>query len=60
MNNISTEVVDSFKLLGVTLDSKLSFNDFITTSKKSINIKLYSIKKLFHLSKNVEIQFFKS
>lgn len=38
MNNISTEVVDSFKLLGVTLYSKLYLNDFITTSKKYINI----------------------
>ena len=60
IDNLSIEVVDSFKILGVTLDSKLSFNDFISTTKKSINIKLYSIKKLFYLSKSVKIQFFKS
>ena len=60
INNISIKVTDSFKLLGVTLDSKLSFDQFITCTKKAINVKLYSIKKLFYLSHNVKIQFFKT
>ena len=54
------EVVDSFKLLGINIDSRLKFNDFINSTKKSVNIKLYSIKKLFYLSNNVKIQSFKS
>ena len=57
-SNIS--VVNSFKLLGVTLDDKLTFNDFINTTKKSVNTKLYSIKRLFYLSTSVKIQFFKT
>ena len=60
INNNVIQVVDNFKLLGVTLDSKLSFDEFITCTKKTINKKLNSIKKLFYLSHNVKIQFFKS
>ena len=58
--NYSIEVVDSFKLLGVTLDSKLNFSEFISCTKKLINARLYSIKRLFYLSFNVKIQFFKT
>lgn len=60
IDNLIVEVVDNFKILGVTIDSKLTFNDFFNNTKKSLNIKLYSIKKLFYLSTNVKIQFFKS
>ena len=48
-NNI-IKVVDNFKLLGVEIDSKLSFCNFVTSIKKNIYIRLYSIKRLFHLS----------
>ena len=58
--NESVEVVNSFKLLGVTIDSKLSFNTFINETKKSINAKIYSFKKLYYLSKNVKSHFFKA
>ena len=54
------QVVDSFKLLGFTTDCKLNFIDFISCTKKLINIKLFSIKRLFYLSNNVKIQFFKT
>ena len=54
------EVVHSFKLLGVMIDEKLNFNDFIKTTKKSVNVKLYSFKKLYYLSKNVKSHLFKA
>jgi len=46
----SIEVVSNFKLLGVVIDSGFGFNNFIKETKKSINVKLYSLKKLFYLS----------
>ena len=57
---IDIKVVDSFQLLGVNIDSKLTFNNFISKTKKSVNCKLYSIKRLFYLSYSVKIQFFKT
>jgi hypothetical protein len=59
-NNININVVSSFKLLGVIIDNKLTFNDFIRETKKNINKKLYSIKRLFYLAHSVKLQFFKS
>ena len=55
INGNEVKVVDSFKLLGVHLNSKLNFVNFISNTKKSINIKLYSIKRLFYLSNNVKL-----
>ena len=54
--NINIEVVKTFKLLGVLIDDKL----FVHQTKKDIYKKLFSIKKIFYLSKSVKIQFFKS
>ena len=54
------EVVHSFKLLGIVIDEYLNFKSYINALKKSVNIKLYSIKKLFFLSKNVKSHFFKA
>ena len=54
------EVVQSFKLLGIVIDDRLNFNDFIKATKKCVNVKLYSFKKLFYLSKNVKSHFFKA
>ena len=54
------EVVNKFKLLGVTLDSKLSFKPFSANLKKLVSAKLYSINRLFYLSFSVKLQFFKS
>ena len=42
----SVKVVKFFKLLGVIIDNKLNFNLFISVLRKSINKKLYSIKKV--------------
>jgi len=58
--NEQVEVVHSFKLLGVMIDEKLDFKDFIKATKKSINVKLYSFKKLYYLSRNVKSHFFKA
>ena len=54
------DVVDEFKLLGITIDHNLFFNEFIDRLKSIVNQKLYSIKRLFYLSLNIKIQFFKT
>ena len=56
---ISVKVVDQFKLLGVTIDNKLNFEKYASLVKKNVNIKLYSIKRLFYLCQSVKLQFFK-
>jgi hypothetical protein len=58
--DISIDVVDNFKLLGVTIDNKLQFNKFVSLQCSQINKKMYSIKKLFYLPFEVKIQFFKT
>ena len=55
----NVKVVDCFRLLGIPIDRKLNFHLFATELRKSINKKLYSIKKLFYLSFQVKLQFFK-
>jgi hypothetical protein len=60
VGEISVKVVDSFKLLGVTIDNKLNFDLHCTLTKRIINRKLYSIKRLFYLATTVKIQFFKT
>jgi hypothetical protein len=55
-NNIS--VVSSFKLLGVTIDNKLTLSNYVTETKKKVLVRLHSIKKL--LSFNVKLHFFKT
>ena len=53
-------MVNEFKLLGVTLDSKLNFKTYCSLVKKSVIRKLYSIKRLFYLCDSVKLQFFKT
>ena len=52
--------IEDFKLLGVTIDNKLNFSGHVRVVRQTINKKLYSIKKLFHLPKAVKVQFFKT
>jgi hypothetical protein len=59
-NNIIIEVVNEFKLLGVTIDNKLTFSKHISNVCLSINRKLYCLKRLFFLSFKVKLQFFKT
>jgi MinD superfamily P-loop ATPase len=51
------EVVNSFKLLGVTIDTKLNFTEHCSNLKKIINRKMFSIKRLFYLATKVKIHF---
>ena len=53
-------MVQSFKLLGITIDNKLNFSEHISITKKIINRKIFSIKRLFYLSTAAKIQFFKT
>ena len=60
IESIDVKVVESFKLLGVELDNKLNFSKYISNLSKQINIKLFSMKRLFYLATSVKIQFFKT
>ena len=57
---IKVKVVTSFKLLGVTIDNKLTFSDHCSNIKKTVNKKLFGIKRLFFLCTSVKIHFFKT
>ena len=57
---IKVNVVTSFKLLGVTIDNKLTFTEHCSIIKKIVNWKMHSIKRLFYLCTSVKIQFFKT
>ena len=59
-NGSEIGLVNSFKLLGVTIDNKLNFLEHVSNLRHTINKKLYSIKRLFYLNTSVKIQFFKS
>ena len=54
------ETVESFKLLGITIDNKLCFAKQSSEIRNNVNKRLYSIKKIFYLPYSVKIQFFKT
>ena len=60
LNQQEIQVVQAFKLLGITIDNKLSFATYVANLTKQINQRLYSIIRLFYSSINVKLQFFKS
>ena len=60
LNGFKIEVVEEFKLLGVVLDNKLTMQKHVSRTCKQINIKLFSIKRLFYLCNSVKLQFFKT
>ena len=60
IGNVAIQVVEKFRLLGVEIDSNLSFVDFVSKQCLQINRKLYAIKGLFYLSCSVKVQFFKT
>lgn len=60
IDKCTVKVVSSFKLLGVTIDDKLTFQQYSHDVRKMINRKLYSIKRLFYLCMSVKVQFFKT
>ena len=51
--------MSKFKLFGIIIANKLNFSEQCLNIKKLLNRKLYSIKRLFYLSKAVDIQFLK-
>ena len=57
---VEVEVVQDFRLLGVTIDDKLTFDLYVSLLIKTINKKLFSMKKLFYLSFKVKLHFFKT
>ena len=58
--DIKVDVVDSFKLLGVTIDNKLNFLEHCANVKRMITKKIFSIKRFFFLCLSVKIHFFKT
>lgn len=60
IDNIKIKVVDSFKLLGITIDSQLNFLHHVNNLKKAVNKRLFSIHRLYQLSFEVKLQFFKT
>ena len=54
------KIVQTFKLLGINIDNKLTFSEHVSITKKIINRKIFSIKRLFYLSTAAKIQFFKT
>jgi hypothetical protein len=59
-NDIHVKVFDRFKLLGVTIDSKLNFEAHSSILKRNVSFNLHSIKRLFYLSASVKLKFFKT
>jgi len=59
LSNVPVDVVSEFKLLGVTIDNKLSFHAHIKNMRTIVLRKLFAIKRLFFLPFNVKLQFFK-
>ena len=56
----SVKVIESFKLLGITIDNGLKFDKYTSELRTIINRKMFSIKRLFYLNTSVKIQFFKT
>jgi hypothetical protein len=54
------EVVSSFKLLGVIIDNKLTFKNYVCHIKNNVNKRLFSFKRLFYLPLSVKLQFLKT
>ena len=60
INGVHIKVKQEFKLLGITIDNKLTFNNYSNLLKKIVQIKMFSIKRLFYLAYAVRLQFFKT
>ena len=55
VNGIDMEFVQKFKLLGVTIDSRLIFVCYISSVCHKVNGIMYSIKPLFYLPLSTKI-----
>ena len=54
------EVVTEFKLLGITIDEKLTFEPHVKLLRTKVTQKLFAIKKIFFLSYKIKVHFFKT
>ena len=54
------EVVSEFKLLGITIDEKLTFETHVKLLRTKVTQKLFAIKKIFFLSYKIKVHFFKT
>jgi hypothetical protein len=59
-SKIQIAIVDKFKLLGFVLYNKLCFSNNVAEIATKVNKKIHCIKRLFYLSTNVKLQFFKT
>ena len=57
---VSISVVTQFKLLGVTIDDKLSFVSHVSQICSKVNSKLHCLKRLYYMPNDVKLLFFKS
>ena len=60
LDNIKVQSVDEFKLLGITIDNKLSFSSESSKQCTTISKKLFALNRIFYLPFNVKMQFFKT
>ena len=54
------EVVSEFKLLGITLDEKLTFETHIKLLRTKVTQNLFDIKKIIFLSYEIKAHYFKT
>jgi hypothetical protein len=60
VNGIEIKAVSTFRLLGVTLDNKLNFVQHAAEVAQSATSKMFALKRIFYLSREVRINFFKT
>jgi hypothetical protein len=54
------EVVSEFRLLGIIIDDKLTFQSQVEALHKTVNKKVFALKRIFYLSSKVKLHFFKT
>jgi hypothetical protein len=54
------EVVSEFRLLGIIIDDKLTFHSQVEALQKTVNKKVFALKRIFYLSSRVKLHFFKT
>ena len=60
LNNVNIKTVSSFKLLGVYIDSNLTFKENVSNTSSKVYACLFSLKSKFFLSIETKLQFFKT
>ena len=60
IGSTGVEVVNHFKLLGCTIDDRLTFAKHVDILVKTINQKLFTIKNIFFFTYKIKLHFFKT